>query len=79
MGINFLFIYLLDIYLISPPWGLRAAMPRKETRRRERRKSESSQKVKPSIPTQAIDARMREEEKNRKQKEEQKIETGSGP
>ena len=35
--------------------------------------------VKPSTPTQAIDAHMGEEEQNRKQKEKQKKETGSGP
>ena len=47
-------------------------MPKKETRRKERRKKGSGQKAQPSIPTQEIDARIGEEEKNRKQKEEQK-------
>ena len=54
-------------------------MSRKETIRRERVKDDSGQKAKPSTPTQAIDARMGEEEKNIKQKEEQKKETGSEP
>ena len=53
-------------------------MPRKETRRKERGKNGLGQRVKPFTPTQAIDARMGEEEKNRKQKEEQNEETGSG-
>ena len=37
------------------------------------------QKAKPSTATQAIDASMGEEEKNRNQKEGQKKVTGSGP
>ena len=54
-------------------------MTRKETRRKESRKIASEKKAKPSTPTQAIDASMGEEEKNRKHKEEQKKETRSGP
>ena len=54
-------------------------MSRKEIRRKERRKNGSGQRAKPSTPTLAIDERMGEEEKNGKQKEEQKKETGSGP
>ena len=73
------YISLSDKYLIPLPRGRRATMPRKETRRKEQRKNESGQRVKLSTPTQAIDARMGEEEKNRKQKGEQKKETGSGP
>ena len=45
-------------------------MPRKKTRRKEGRKIGSAQRAKPSTPTQAIDASMGEEGKNRKQKEE---------
>ena len=53
-------------------------MPRKETRRKERRKNGSGHRAKPSSHTQATDARMGKEEKKRKQKEEQNKETGSG-
>ena len=52
-------------------------MPRKESRRKERRKNGSGQKAKPSTPTQAIDAHMGEEKRNRKQKEEQKKKQGA--
>ena len=45
-------------------------MPRKKTRREERRKNRSEKKAKPSTPIQATDASMGEEEQNRKQKEE---------
>ena len=71
-----IFIYLLDIHLILLPWGRHTTMPRKEIRRKELRKNGLGKKVKPSTPTQATDARMGKEEKNRKQKEEQKKETG---
>ena len=54
-------------------------MPRKETSRKEPSKNGSEQKAKLSTPTQAIDARMGEEEGNRKQKEEQKKYTRSEP
>ena len=54
-------------------------MPRKETRRKERRKNGSGPWAKPSTPTQTNDAHMGEEKKNRKQKGVQKKETGSGP
>ena len=47
-------------------------MPRKETRRNKIKKKQIGAEVKPCTPTQAIDAHMREEEKNRKQKKEQK-------
>ena len=50
-------------------------MPRKETRRKERRKNRFEQKAKPSTPTHAIEVHMGEEENNRKQKEEQEKET----
>ena len=55
------------MYLILLPWGRHAAMPRKETRRKEQRKNELGQKAKPSTPTQVVDACMGEKEKNRKQ------------
>ena len=71
----YLFVYLLDIYSIPLPRGQHAA--RKETRRKELRKTGSGQRVKPSTPTQAIDAHMGEEEKNRKQKQERNKETRS--
>ena len=45
-------------------------------KKKERRKNGSAQRVKPSTPTEAIDARMGEEQKNRKPKKEQKKETG---
>ena len=71
---DYLFIFiLLDTYLILLSWGQRATMPRKEKGRRE------GADGKTILPTQVIDVRMGEEEKNRKQKEEQKKETGSGP
>ena len=41
-------------------------------------KNGSGQRAKPSTPTQPFDARMGEKEKNIKQKEEQRKETGSG-
>ena len=61
----YLFIYLLDIHHIPPPRGRHATMPRKEAKGKEGRKNGSGQRAKPSIPTQGIDARMGEEEKNR--------------
>ena len=41
-------------------------MPRKETRRKERRETGMEQSAKPSTPTQAIDMRMGEERKEGK-------------
>ena len=73
-----IYIYLLDLYLITLPRGRDATTPRKETRRKRTKKNRSGQKAKPSTPTQAIDAHMGEEEKNIEQKEEQKKETGGG-
>ena len=54
-------------------------MARKERRMKEQRKKGLGQMAKPSTPTHAIDAHTGEEEKNRKQNEEQKNETGSEP
>ena len=68
----YLFIYLLYIPLIPLPRSRHAVMPRKGTRRKERRKNGSRQRATPSTPTQPLDACMGEEEKNGKQKEEQK-------
>ena len=51
-------------------------MLRNETRRKEGRKNGSGQRTKPSTPTQPTDARMGEEEKNKKHG---RKETGSGP
>ena len=52
-----------------------------DTRKRDKkeRKNGSGQKAKPSTPTQATDACMGEEEKNRKQKEEKKQGTDPPP
>ena len=57
---------------MPPPRCRRATMPRKETKSKEGRKNGSGQKLKLSTPTQAIDARIGEGEKNRKQNYEQK-------
>ena len=77
----YLFIYLLEIYLIPVTLGRHASVPRLETRRKEkeRRINWSGQKAKRSTPTQAIDTRIGEEERNRKQKEEKKKETETEP
>ena len=71
-------VCVLDIYPISLPQGRHAIIPRKETRREERRKNGSGQKAKRSIPTQAIDERMGGRGKAKKTEEKQKKETESG-
>ena len=50
-----------------------------DDKKEKTRKNGSGQRAKPSTPLQAIDARIGEEEKSRKQKDEQKKGTGSGP
>ena len=47
---------------IPPPRGRCAAMPRKETRKKEIRKKRIGAEDTPSAPTQTIDARMGEEQ-----------------
>ena len=55
--------------IIQLPWGQRATRPRKETRRKEQRRNGAGKRAKPSPPpTQAIDARMGEEEQNIRKK-----------
>ena len=51
---------------------------KKREKKEKKKRNGLGQRVKPSTPTQAIDARIGEEEKNRKQ-EEKKKETVSGP
>ena len=51
----------------------------KKQKGKNEEKNGSGKRAKPSTPTQGIDAFMGEEEKNKKQWEEQKEETGSGP
>ena len=50
---------------------------RDKMERTKKKRIGSGERVKPSTPTQGMDARMGEEEKNRTQKEGQKKETGS--
>ena len=64
------------------PYLTTAGSARNNAKKRDkerRKKNGSVQKAKPSTPTQEIDARMGEEEKNRKQKEEQKKKTERTP
>ena len=51
---------------------------KKRDKKERTKKNGSEEREKPSTPIQAIDAHMGEEEKNRKQKEEHKKETGNG-
>ena len=60
------------------PQGRRTTAKKWDKKERTEKKG-FEQRAKPSTPTQAIDARRGEEEKYRKQKEEQKKETESGP
>ena len=71
-------MYLLDKYLIPLP---RVGTQQWQEKRREGKNEEKTDgaEVKPSTPTQTIDARIGEEEKNRQEKEEQTKETMTGP
>ena len=71
------------LFIRHLPYPVTVGSARNNAKKRDKKermeKNGSGQKAKPSTPTQAIDARMGEEEKNRKQKEGQKKEAESGP
>ena len=75
----YIYLFIYYTYTVSCYHSWHITTPGKETRRKQQRKNELGQKAKPSTSTQAIEACMGEEEKNRKQKEEKKgIEIGNG-
>ena len=78
------YIYILFILFIRHiPYSATAGSARNNATRRDKKERTKKKwigaKDKPSTTTQTNDERMGEEEKNRKQKEAQKKETGSGP